>query len=112
MEKSVGIWPTGEPNLWCVVGELEWTKENGEIIIIPDGFVTDLASIPFWLHWLVNPFDPLTAPAAIIHDWMLDRKMDQKVAAKEFYRRLIHDNFPVWKAKIYYFAVYLFIRSK
>ncbi|RUP39335.1 MAG: DUF1353 domain-containing protein [Acinetobacter sp.] len=108
----VGIWPTGEPNLWCVVGELEWKTEDGETIIIEDGFITDLASIPFWLQWLVNPFDPLTAPASVLHDWMLDKKMDQKKAAKEFYRRLLFDKFPRWKAMLYYAAVYVFIRTK
>lgn len=112
MESKVGIWPTGEPGLWCLVGELNWVKEDNNLIVIEDGFITDLASIPSWLQWLVNPYDPLTAPASVLHDWMLDNKMDQKMAAKEFYRRLIFDKFPVWKAKLYYAAVFMFIRSK
>jgi hypothetical protein len=44
------------------------TLENGLRIIIPKGFVTDGASIPAWLWWLISPFGPLLE-AAILHDF-------------------------------------------
>jgi hypothetical protein len=34
-------------------------------------------------------------------------KTEQRVAAGEFYRRLIHDGFPRWKAKAFFLAVLL-----
>lgn len=102
-----GIWPTGIGR-WVTVGELpcELGKPgSGLFITVPDGFVTDLASIPRWLHWLVNPFDPATAPAAIVHDYLLDQKFEQRVAAGEFYRRLRADGFAPWRCRAYFLAV-------
>lgn len=42
---------------------------NGITITIPAGFVTDLASVPKWLHWLVDE-DELGDIAPILHDWL------------------------------------------
>ena len=39
---------------------------NTETITVPTGFVTDLASVPRAMWWLIAPFD--VARAAIIHD--------------------------------------------
>lgn len=47
---SVGIWPTGDGR-WCVVGTLAWEcgrPGSNHWIAVPDGFVTDLASVPRW----------------------------------------------------------------
>ncbi len=43
-------------------------RENNktETITVPSGFVTDLASVPRMMWWLIAPFD--VARAAIIHD--------------------------------------------
>lgn len=106
----VGIWPSGDGR-WVLVGELRWHlgyPGSPDVLRVPDGFVTDLASIPRWLHWLVNPFDPATCPAAIIHDYLLEQGFEQRMAAGEFYRRLTFDGFPLWKRKLFYFAVLAF----
>lgn len=42
---------------------------NGKTYIIPKGFRTDGASIPWWLIWLYNRFDPDVLNSAVIHDW-------------------------------------------
>jgi len=52
-------------------GEVEALKSVGVNIInntitVPTGFVTDLASVPRAMWWLIAPFD--VARAAIIHD--------------------------------------------
>ena len=44
------------------------TLENGLMIIIPKGFITDGASIPSWLWWLISPFGPLLEGASL-HDF-------------------------------------------
>ena len=44
------------------------TLANGLQIIVPRGFITDGASIPAWLWWLISPFGPLLE-GAILHDF-------------------------------------------
>ncbi len=46
-----------------------------ETITVPNGFVTDLASVPRAMWWLIAPFD--VARAAIIHD-LLFHLMDPR----------------------------------
>jgi len=49
-------------------------------VIVPKGFVTDLASIPPCARWLFKPNGPY-AKAAIIHDYLYETmKVDRKAA--------------------------------
>lgn len=48
------------------VGELG----SDDVIVVPSGFVTDFASIPWFARWLFAPFDK-SAKAAVVHDWLL-----------------------------------------
>ena len=46
-------------------------KDNPESIIsCPEGFITDLASTPKLLHWLLPPWHPDYGKAAVIHDFL------------------------------------------
>lgn len=94
--------------LWCTVGKHRWElfKEGSGIWMeVPEGFITDLASIPRWAQWLVNPFDPQTCGPAVEHDWALSLRYEQRPAAGEFYRRLRMVGFPRWKCVGFFFAV-------
>jgi hypothetical protein len=104
---TTGIWPTGTGS-WAVVGPYfhELGKHgSAHFLDVPDGFVTDLASIPRAFHWLFNPYDPSTVEAAIVHDAMLEQGYEQRVAAGEFYRVMALSNLPVWKCRLFYLAV-------
>jgi hypothetical protein len=47
----------------------DWTIElHGLLIVVPQGFLTDGASIPRLLWWLISPFGPLLE-GAILHDF-------------------------------------------
>lgn len=99
--------PTGRWE-WEVALPLPWEigKEgSGFVEMVPAGFVTDLASIPWWGRWLFNPDDPATAKPAIVHDWLLKQGWEQRAAAGEFYAAMLANGVPIWKRKIYYFAV-------
>ena len=37
--------------------------------MVPAGYITDLASVPVWLWWLIPPHGELMT-AAILHDWL------------------------------------------
>ncbi|MEK7881777.1 DUF1353 domain-containing protein [Methyloversatilis sp. NSM2] len=59
-----------EPPLFVVSKPLRYSTKDGKYeIVVPIGFVTDLASIPRWLWWWQGPHEATMAPA-IIHDYL------------------------------------------
>lgn len=62
-EKQVGDFS------WELSRQLQVSLSNGESIVIPKGFKTDLSSIPEFWWGVQKPFgDFILAP--IVHDWM------------------------------------------
>jgi hypothetical protein len=55
---------------WSLTAPLIWTGTKGDTFTVPVGFVTDFATIPRFLHWLVSPYGAYTR-AAVLHDWLL-----------------------------------------
>ena len=58
-----GEWRVAQP------GGLVYTTNDGRVIIVPEGFETNLASVPA-IFWPILPRDGDYAPAAIVHDWL------------------------------------------
>lgn len=58
------------PTTWRVIAPLIWTGET-DTFTVPVGFVTDFATVPRFLHWLVLPYGAYTR-AAVLHDWLLN----------------------------------------
>lgn len=58
------------PRTWSLTSPLIWTGREGQTFTVPIGFVTDFASVPRFLRWLVEPYGPYTR-AAVLHDWLL-----------------------------------------
>lgn len=57
---------------WTLLHEVRYilpTRSDGvvEWVTVPEGFETDLASIPFFLRWGLSPSGAI-APGAIVHD--------------------------------------------
>lgn len=55
---------------WRLLTPLVWTGTGGDTFSVPIGFVTDFATIPRFLRWLVQPYGAYTR-AAVLHDWLL-----------------------------------------
>tara|TARA_R110001592_G_scaffold26326_6_gene98687 strand:+ start:1541 stop:2035 length:495 start_codon:yes stop_codon:yes gene_type:complete len=109
---------------------IEMTKEQIGIelcdrVTVPNGFVTDLASVPRAMWWLIAPFD--VARAAIIHDllyktirqyrWKHGTEQDSslvktaKIAADKVFLLGMKDaepKIPGWKSYLSWKAVDLF----
>ena len=54
------------------IGSLFWRNGYGpkyRLVMVPVGFITDFASIPRLLHWLISP-NGLSREAAVIHDYL------------------------------------------
>lgn len=58
------------PKTWRVIAPLIWTGSEDDTFTVPVGFLTDFATVPRFLHWLVLPYGAYTR-AAVLHDWLL-----------------------------------------
>ena len=62
-----GEWLVRQP------GGLVYTTNAGQVITVPEGFQTNLASVPA-IFWPILPRDGDYTPAAIVHDWLYGQK--------------------------------------
>lgn len=80
----------------------------GDTIIVPAGFVTDFASVPKFLHWLMHPTGR-HGKAAVIHDYMYKMKLYNRATCDNiFYDAMVVLNVSKVKALAMYKAVRLF----
>lgn len=88
-------------------------KGSGLTVTVPQGYLTDLASIPRPFWWLLQPFDPQYAAAAVLHDFLLSWQsidgdpFDHATADAIFYEAMRILGVPLWKAVLMYLAVRL-----
>lgn len=80
-------------------------------LTVPAGFVSDWASVPWWLDGIVPSFGPY-APAAIAHDWLYERGgvspyLTRKQADELFLDLLAELRVPWWKRSLMFRAVRL-----
>ncbi|HAF4828314.1 TPA: DUF1353 domain-containing protein [Salmonella enterica] len=104
--------------LWRVYEPFEFylsddnSDDNSDVIEVPAGFVTDLASVPR-IFWTFLPPDGKYAKAAIIHDYLYDNALRTKREADRiFLDGMTVLGVPRWKRTIMYWAVRLFGRGK
>jgi len=71
---------------------------------VPEGFVTDGASVPRLLWWLFPPTGRYFT-AAVVHDWLLERGTPWKEANRIFYRALKEQGVPGWVSGLMFAAV-------
>lgn len=82
-------------------------KEAYTVIPVSERYVTDFASVPPWLHWLVPPFGAHTE-AAIVHDWLYavgGDADDRKRADEIFYIAMRKSGIAAWRARLMYTGV-------
>jgi len=61
---------------WVTEGDLRWLA-----YYVPEGFLTDFASIPVVFRWLFSPVGAPHHVAAVLHDWLYSS--DPEVSRKE-----------------------------
>lgn len=85
---------------------------SNEVITVPAGFVTDLASIPR-LFWNIFPPYDKYAKAAIIHDYLYVNSINtKKYADNIFLEAMTVLGVETWRKYIIYWAVVLFGKGK
>lgn len=106
--------PGTEPELRRLDKDLDFTDKAGLVWKASVGDITDGASIPdVFLPITGSRFEPDFLPAAVVHDHYTDRVHDHLVrtwqsAARVFYEAMRANGTPAWKAKLMYYAVYVF----
>ena len=85
-------------------------KVNGLSIIVPEGFVTDLASIPRILWSFDPPFDGKYVLSAILHDYLYtyDIVKSRKLADNIFYVAMLEEGTSKFRALKFYLIVRMF----
>jgi hypothetical protein len=82
--------PFGDMKYYHLFAHMQWRREPSAKISLPPsieirkGFVTDLASIPDYLTWLLPPVGRYGQPA-IIHDWMYWKQTWPRATADEVF---------------------------
>ncbi|ELS8111650.1 DUF1353 domain-containing protein [Escherichia coli] len=98
---------------WRLVEPFEFwqTERPDDVIYVPEGYVTDLASVPRIL-WSVFPPHGRYAEAAIIHDWLYDNALRTKAEADRIFLDAMKVlGVPRWRRVLMYAAVRLFGRG-
>lgn len=91
-----------EPTSWKLVKELKLSDPK---LNVPEGFVTDLASIPRAL-WTIFPPMGRYSQAAVVHDYLcVSQIVPRKEADQIFLDLMEYCGVPLYKRKIFYYAV-------
>lgn len=64
------------PGRWILFNDLEYVGET-ETWTVPAGYVTDFASVPRALIWLVRPYGAYTR-AAVLHDYLITDEIPRR----------------------------------
>jgi hypothetical protein len=84
------------------------SMESEDIITVPVGFETDLASIPRILWWLLPPHGTY-GKAGVMHDYLYRKGLRTRKEADDlFYEAMGVLGVANWKRGIMYYAVRLF----
>ena len=98
-------------NLWKVYSEFEYhvgSYPSEEVIKVPKGKVTDFASVPRMLWWIISPIDR-HAKAAVVHDYCYGIQYDTKKRCDDIFREGMEVlNVKPWKIFCMYWSVRLF----
>ena len=84
------------------------SPDSGHLLIVPPGFETDFASVPFGFRWLV-PVVGRHGKAAVLHDWLYASKiMPRRTADDLFLEAMEVLGVRSWRRFLAYWSVRLF----
>lgn len=92
---------------WVLDRRLRYVSPDGEMITVPAGFVTDLASIPRVFHALI-PINGRHRAAAILHDWLYETQSRSRAESDRLFLDAMADSRVRWSQR---WAMYLAVRA-
>ena len=94
--------------LWTLTDPLLFSLrvDGGEVtVFVPEGFITDFASVPRPL-WPIFPPAGQWCEAAVIHDYLYSTKTCSRFLADAIFRECMHQlGVPMWRRVLMYYAV-------
>ena len=107
------ISPNGNYNYKVVQDYVFDSPVLGQAFTIPEGFITDGASIPRIL-WSVfgGPFCPKNLEASVQHDFLIHMGVGGPQRDLQFYSTLVDNNTDKWKARLMYIGVVVWRKVK
>ena len=111
-ERNIELKPideSGERTVWQLVDKAVYRSvEKNLIIVIPQGFKTDLASVPrLPLLWLLA--GGTGASAAVVHDYLYGRAVvSRPIADDVFFEIMEETRLPLWRCWLMFAAVRIF----
>jgi hypothetical protein len=94
-----------KPNEWALESLLVWFSPSVSRIEVPEGFITDLASIPRALRAVLN-INGKSRKAAVLHDFLYcSQLLPRSDADKLFYDALVCEGMSKTMAHIYWSGV-------
>lgn len=101
-----GSWQTARP-LHYEIG----LKGSGLLITVPQGYTTDLGTIPRILWMVLPPQDPTCAAAYVLHDYLCTWPEFNRLTADSLFLEALQVlEVPCWKRTVLYYGVRLFAR--
>lgn len=93
-----------------LLNDLHYQAENEAVIIVPRGFITDYASVPWFGRWLIPKIGRYNR-AAVLHDYLWStakHKVYREWINQLFYQAMKADKVVWWKRKLIFWAVELY----
>ena len=87
--------------LYRLCKPLVYLSADDTTYVIEKGFITDLATIPESLHFILPP-DGDYEESAVLHDWLLKSGFSRSRASSLFFESMISDNVVLHEAVILY----------
>lgn len=94
-----------KPNLMRLDDPVVWVEDGGKCFVVPAGFITDGASLPWLVTAIWDRWEPKTLRSSILHDYSYSTKSmgTKEQVDQRFLRGLQADKWP--HALAYYRAV-------
>jgi len=100
LKLQIILTPTDKARQWTLWETIYWGN-----LMVPAGFVTDLASIPIGLRWFF-PHGGAKAFAACTHDYLYRNTIGtRKEADGIFLAAMLSNGVTKWKAQLMYYGV-------
>lgn len=96
----------GGSGRWRLVEHLTYYSDGFGMVVVPEGFETDLASVPRFAYY--GLFGNTAHKAAVVHDWLLQEGEPRELADREFLSAMRASGVPPWRRWVMYAAVRLY----